>query len=184
MIFRDYLQGLNSSFNSLQSHYKRKDLNTPQKIIVKVHLDSYNEAYKYISNTFRDQYYFLLKRFDLNSKEDYTSELVDTLERYINSDKLNLFHQFEVKVVEMKYLNERRNSWITKEHKSLIHFFLYCRSRGLIRRPFNIVNDNSVLKELQKRYNRNIGTMEKYSKWKKYNIDPAVSEFTLLDKIK
>lgn len=181
ILFRDYLKALYFAHKSLQSPFHKKGVHAIERVIIKAHLESYMETYTHLWDIYGDIYGVLLRKFDLRGREDINSELIDNIERYIKKDKLDLFYQFEVKLVEMEYLNEKRNKW-KKKHKSLIEFFLYCRSRDIIKRPFDMAEDNSLLTELEKRYNRNIGTMDKFSKWKKY-VDGAPFQFPLLDRI-
>ncbi|MDX1699564.1 MAG: hypothetical protein R3250_03045 [Melioribacteraceae bacterium] len=182
-LFKDYLSALFHSYKDLKELYQ-SGLNPIQEIIAQAHLTSYQNTYAYLYDNYLDVWKNLLPKFDIRNKTIEQGELVDNIERYIKPDKLLLFYEFEVKLIKIGYLNHSRNKWIAKEKKSLTTFFLYCKNRGLIRKYFSEAKNNKLLKELQKRYNLRLGTMDKYSKWKGYNLKAVADEYRLLDAIK
>lgn len=182
VLFKDYLKALKTAYLSLDQLAK-SGLNPVQEIISRAHLKSYQDTYVYLNDHYADVWEKLLSKFDIKNKTIEKGELIDNIERYIKSDKLNQFYEFEANLVDIGYLNHSRNKWTAKENKSLITFFLYCRNRGVVRKPFDDGKKTELLKELQIRYNLDLKTMQKFSKWKNYSLNAVNSEYIMLEKI-
>lgn len=182
--FRDHLKALNDAYNSLKE-LPLNDLHKIQQIISKIHQENYLQTYEYFSINYRDLYDHLLKNFKVGEVSNNGSGAHDNILKFIILGKDKLFFKFEEELSQRDYLNKAGNLWKMDEKKSLLMFYIYCNSRGIIKPIFK--DTAKPLKELESRYNFEVGDQAKPHRWlnkPKYSQQMAEAEFFFLNNIK
>jgi len=161
------IESINQSILSLE----KLSLNSIQFQVAKLYLKSYK---KLLADLKRDYNVFCPELFFNNTSIKDFDENEFFNKFFKNQLSIKAFVKFEKQLIRYKYLDDNLN-WL-KSKISLVRFFKFCFSEGLIKVYFE--EESDVLHYLEKRYSIDLGDQSKPSKFKK--VQSFKGEFSFL----